>query len=110
MNFTRTLLKPILMVLAGGCASFGTELRLATGDVSTYRDEASLWGLEPSKESYIEALEKWPWAQGAQLHRRALVLSLKPSQMQIAELNSTREGSVELKLLNQLLGAKISKR
>jgi hypothetical protein len=103
-------LRATFLALLGACATLGTELKFATADVSTYRDEAGLWGVEPSHETYITALQRWPWAQGAQLHRRSLLLNLSPSQSQLSELDGTQDSSVELKLLHQLLGAKFSKR
>jgi hypothetical protein len=85
------------------CASLEDALIYRVDRLGEFQQNGQALGIGVKKEHYYEARQRWPWARGESLHRRAMILVLKPNPSDLLGLNQSSTEEKELKTLSKLI-------
>ena len=97
------------MAALTACSTVRQEIVMRASELGYYKEQSELFGFKPQKQDYVEAQRLWPWVEGTQWHRRALILSLKPNPEDLAALHKTRDSQTEYDLIEKLIASKTVK-
>lgn len=104
----KAVFMPLLGLLAvSGCSTIGRELNRTAAGVNEQHQASARLGLNVSEDAYDQALDRWPWASGDQLHRRALILSYGASPRDLEKLDRARDPETEYDLLTSLFNVRL---
>jgi hypothetical protein len=81
----------------------------ANQEYHTHKETQENFGIHIDPAIYYQAQQRWPWAKGNQLQRRAIILAFEPSNDILTSLDQKRDSQTEIRHLTNLVSEKPKK-
>ena len=105
-NFVILCVTVLIAGLLSSCAALQaiqSQVLFQSAGVEDRREASNKLGLGLEEDHYKMALERWPGIEGAQLQRRALILSKNPTATMLRKMDLSHSEHTDLEILSQLL-------